>query len=254
MRPAFVRGEKRDIGGYMANIIKLPERLKTIAGFIEDGAAVADIGTDHGLLPVFLAQNGLARSIIASDISMDSLDSARGLANKHGVSNLIAFSLGSGLTGLDASMADTIVIAGLGGETIAAIISSAPWTRVWDIRLILQPQSKSRELCEYLRETGYSLSGARLALDNGRLYVVMLVSGGAGVSGLEPELELLAMLMHCGDPLVGVYLDGLIAGARRRHEALRESGASGVLEAALRLSTYISMKEVYESTFSLAHF
>jgi len=247
MRPAFVRGVKRDTGGNMAKTIKLPERLKTIADFIEKGAAVADIGTDHGLLPVYLALNGLARSIIASDISMDSLDSARRLAGQYGVSSLIEFSLGSGLAGVDASMADTVVIAGLGGETIAGIISGAPWSRARDIRLILQPQSKSRELCEFLRETGFSLTGARLAFDNGRLYVVMLVSGGAGVSELEPELELLAMLMHCGDPLVGVYLDGLIAGARRRHEALRDAGASGVLEAALRLSTYISMKEVYES-------
>jgi tRNA (adenine22-N1)-methyltransferase len=113
-----------------------------IASFIHRGASVADIGTDHGFLPVYLAQNGLARSIIASDISAGSLEAARRSATNYGVSDKITFIVAPGLSGIKETDVDTIVIAGLGGETIAAILNEAPWTRYSDIKLILQPQSK----------------------------------------------------------------------------------------------------------------
>lgn len=229
--------------------MKLPDRLRTIAGFIENGAAVADIGTDHGMLPVYLAQNRLARRIIASDISEGSLSAARRTAAKYGVADKIAFTVAPGLSGVAETDADTIVLAGMGGETIAGILKEAPWTKR-GARLILQPQTKTAELCIWLRLDGYIISDAKLARDNGRFYVVLLVRGGASESSLEPEIELLARLMFNRDPLLSGYLEELIAKTNKALEGIKSSGEPGTLDMANRLAVYISMKEVNDSAYS----
>jgi len=234
----------------MMQIIRLSDRLKAIAGFIKEGASVADIGTDHGMIPVYLAQTGLARTVYASDISAGSLDAALSTAEKYGVADKINFIVAPGLDGIGDSEVDTVVITGLGGETIATILRDAPWTRHQRISLILQPQTKVAELCRYLRECGYTLRRARLADDNGKLYVVMLVSGGENDSSLEPEVELIARLMHADDPLLGRFLDELIMRAKRALEGMRDSASPELLEMALRLSVYVSMKEVHDNANS----
>ena len=230
----------------MAQIVNLPERLRTIVGFIQNGASIIDVGTDHGLLPAYLAQNGAASHIIASDISIGSLGSAHHNAAKYGVTDKITFIEASGLSGIRESDVDTIVIAGMGGETIAGILRDAPWTRRSDIRLILQPQTKLPELCDFLRQAGYALQGAKLSLDAGKLYVIMLVHGGKSDSALAPELELLARLMHSEDPLLGRYLDELMNRTRRILDDMSDSGTPEALDLALKLSVYINMKETLD--------
>ena len=153
---------------------KLPARLKTVAGFIENGAAVADVGTDHGYLPVYLAINGLARRIIATDISAGSLAAARRSAAKYGVTDMISFVVAPGLSCVCPTEVDTIVIAGLGGETIAGILGDAPWTKEGK-RLILQPQTKIEELRRFLDENGYTTLDTKQTHDKGRDYVVIIV-------------------------------------------------------------------------------
>ena len=156
--------------------MKLPERLKTVAGFIETGASVADVGSDHGYLPVYLAINGQARRIIASDISAGSLAAARRNAAKYGVADMITFVVAPGLEGVSGSEVDTIVIAGVGGETIAGILGDAPWTRDGK-RLILQPQTKKEKLLLFLSENGYVVREIKETRDRGRDYTVILAEG-----------------------------------------------------------------------------
>ena len=160
--------------GKMQRIKKLPERLKTIAGFIGPGASVIDVGTDHGYLPVYLAQTESARRIIASDISAGSLGAARRAAEKYGLSDRIEFIVAPGLTGVSEADVDTIVIAGMGGETIAGILEASPWA-VNCRRIILQPQTKIEELRCWLRENGYAIQEEKQARDRGRDYTVLFV-------------------------------------------------------------------------------
>ena len=156
--------------------IKLCARLQAIADFIEAGATVADIGTDHGFLPVYLAQTGLARRIIASDMSAGSLGAARRSAGKYGVSGKIEFTVAPGLDGVRETDVDTIIIAGVGGETIIGILEAAPWTKTGK-KLILQPQTKKDELLGFLNEQGYIIIESKQQQDRGRTYTVMLVGG-----------------------------------------------------------------------------
>jgi len=162
----------------MKRVINLPDRLKAVAGYIDKGSAVADIGTDHGYLPVYLAQTGLTGRIIASDISAGSLKSALRSATQYNVADSIEFIVAPGLSGIQPSDVDTVVIAGLGGETIVDILKGASWTRMRNIRLLLQPQSKIDVLCRFLYDNGYAIKDTKTVPDRKRLYTVIYATGG----------------------------------------------------------------------------
>ena len=213
--------------------LKLSNRLMAIASFVEKGASLADIGTDHGYLPVYLAQNGLVRGIIASDISAGSLMSARRCAAKHGVSGKITFIAAPGLSGVGETDADTVVIAGLGGETIAGILKAAPWTKHSGVRLILQPQTKIDKLCSFLHENGYVITGAKLARDNGKFYVIIGTQGGTAPL--------------CSDPLFPAYMNDRIAKARRALDGMKKSSAPDVLGMTLKLEAHLKLMEEFEN-------
>ena len=163
--PVFVVKEMKQV--------KLSVRLKAIIDMIEIGASVADIGTDHGFLPVYLAQKNIARRIIASDISAASLEKARMAASKYNVSESITFIAAPGLCGIASSDVDTIVIAGMGGETIVSILKDAPWTIHRDVRILLQPQTKIELLCRFLYDQGYIIRETKSVLDRNKYYTII---------------------------------------------------------------------------------
>jgi len=160
-------------------LIKLSARLKAIVDFVDKYATVADIGTDHGHVPVYLAQTGLVKRVIASDISAASLDAARRAAMEYNVPELITFLVSSGLDGVTPTDVDTIIIAGLGSETIIQILEDAPWTKYSRVKLILQPQSKIDMLFRYLYDNGYEIMQTVTVLDNGRQYTILLIKSPA---------------------------------------------------------------------------
>jgi len=159
-------------------IAKLSARLRAISELIDEGANVADIGTDHGLLPVYLVQTGLAGRIFASDISAASLDAARRSAAEYNVTDLITFLVAPGLDGISPALVDTVVIAGLGGETIMSMLKDAPWTKRCSISLILQPQSKIDLLSRFLYDCGYLVKQTRSVRDRDKNYTIIHAMGG----------------------------------------------------------------------------
>ena len=155
--------------------LKLSNRLRALADLIDNGASVADIGADHGYLPVYLAQNCRAARITASDISAASLSAARRFAEEYNVTESITFMVTPGLDGITAADADTIVIAGMGGETILQILENAPWTKSEAVKLILQPQSKIDLLCRFLYDNGYEIKETISVVDKGKRYTVIRI-------------------------------------------------------------------------------
>ena len=133
---------------------KLTNRLKAIYKHIVSGGA-ADIGTDHGYIPVRLALSAYPERLVASDVSSESLDKARQTAVKHNVYDEIDFIHCDGLSDISPINLKNIIIAGMGGETIATILSKAPWTSEDERLLILQPMSKSDLLREWLQQNSY---------------------------------------------------------------------------------------------------
>ena len=102
----------------MEQRMHLTPRLRTIMEMVPQGVRLADIGTDHALLPVALLRREKIASAIASDIGQGPLESARRTARQFGYEDHVSLRLGPGLTTVQPKEADTIVIAGMGGETI----------------------------------------------------------------------------------------------------------------------------------------
>jgi tRNA (adenine22-N1)-methyltransferase len=155
--------------------IKLSDRLLALADLIDIGAAVADVGADHGYLSIYLAQNHGASRIIASDISAASLSAARRFAKEYNVTQLITFMVSPGLDEITAADVDTIVIAGMGGETILQILKNAPWTKCEAVKLILQPQSKIDLLCRFLYDNEYKIKETKSVTDKGKSYTIIRI-------------------------------------------------------------------------------
>jgi tRNA (adenine22-N1)-methyltransferase len=198
--------------------MELSPRLRTVAQLVPSGAQFADIGTDHAYLPVWLILNGVIETAIAADLRPEPLRRARETAERYAVADRVDFRLCDGLTGIQPDEADTVAIAGMGGETIAHILAAAPWTRQPDMTLILQPMSTQPELRAWLGENGYQITQEHTVCEGKTLYTVLQVMAG-NMPSLTPA-ELWAG-RQSGDPLRGELLDALIRKARRALEGRR---------------------------------
>lgn len=153
--------------------LKLDERLSACAGFIRENSIVADIGTDHGYLPAFLILNKRIKSAIACDINEKPLEKAKETAEKFGVTDKISFRLCDGLNGIESFEFEDLVIAGMGGELIANIISRSEYIKNEKYNLILQPMSKAEILREYLSENGFEIISEKAVISNGKINTVI---------------------------------------------------------------------------------
>ena len=157
--------------------LELTPRLQLLADWTPPGARLADVGTDHAYLPVWLRLHGRVVSAIACDLREGPLARARETGRLYGADG-IEYRLGNGLSVLSPEEADTIAIAGMGGENIAAILADAPWTADGKHTLLLQPQTRAEVLRAFLAENGYAIRREALAEDRGVLYPVMEAGGG----------------------------------------------------------------------------
>ena len=152
--------------------IPLSRRLQVCAGFVAPGDRVADIGCDHGYLSIYLLQTGRASHVYASDIGEGPLQSAHINANKYGVADRLQLYLSDGVKNIPRDF-DTLICAGMGGDTMVHILESAPWLRSDKYRLILQCQSKTPMLRQYLSENGWRIAEETVLRDGRFLYTVM---------------------------------------------------------------------------------
>lgn len=154
--------------------IPLSSRLLACCSFVAPGDRVADIGCDHGYLGIYLLLKGIASAVIASDINEGPLQSAVRNSEKFGVRDKISFYLSDGVRNIPREF-DTMVCAGMGGDTMVSILSAAPWLQSKQYRLILQCQSKTPLLRKYLSDTGWRIAQEKVLKDGKFLYTVMEV-------------------------------------------------------------------------------
>lgn len=154
--------------------IPLSDRLQVCAGLVAPGDRVADVGCDHGYLSIYLLTQGIASSVIASDINEMPLQSAMRNAEKFGVRDKMTFYLSDGVRNIPRDF-DTLVCAGMGADTMVSILEAAPWLCDGRYRLILQCQSKTPMLRRYLSENGWRLTEESVVRDGRFLYTVMEV-------------------------------------------------------------------------------
>ena len=188
--------------------MKLPisKRLLCCALMVTPGSRVADIGTDHGYLGIYLLQTGAARHVIACDLRKDPLENARRNAKLFGVDGAMEFRLSDGLEKILPDEVDTVVMAGMGGDLIQKILSQCPWRKREGLQFILQPQSAGNVLRRWLCEDGFEIQREEPVQDGHFLYTVMDIRQGEPAP-LTPGTEYASpALLASKSPLVGTYL------------------------------------------------
>lgn len=188
--------------------MKLPisKRLLCCASMVTPGSRVADIGTDHGYLGIYLLQSGAARHVIACDLRKDPLENARRNAKLFGVDGEMELRLSDGLEKIRPDEVDTVVMAGMGGDLIQKILSQCPWRKREGLQFILQPQSAGNVLRRWLCEDGFEIQREEPVQDGHFLYTVMDIRQGEPAP-LTPGTEYASpALLASGSPLVGNYL------------------------------------------------
>ncbi len=152
----------------------ISKRLLACCELVHPGDRVADIGCDHGYLAIYLLQNHIASGVIASDIKPQPLAAAKRNAAKYAVTENITFHLSDGVQSIPRDF-DTMICAGMGGDTMVSILENALWLADTRYRLILQCQSKTPMLRKYLSENGWYIRQERVLKDGRFLYTVMEV-------------------------------------------------------------------------------
>lgn len=166
------------------NLPKISKRLSAAAAMSRAGARIADVGTDHAYLPIYLFLTGSAVGGVVSDINRGPVERARANLCDYGCERAFCAVLTDGLNGIESYAPEDIFILGMGGELIIKIISEAEWVREEGVRLILQPMTHPELLRKYLAREGFEIIRETL-VDEDKIYHVIC----AEHTGREEELD-----------------------------------------------------------------
>ena len=156
----------------MNNIINISERLKCAASLVNKGARVADIGTDHAYLPIYLVQNGISNKVYACDVRKEPLRRAQLHIDEYGLSDKITTQLCDGLKGINKGDVDTVTICGMGGKLMKSILQAGIDKLGYNTQLVLSAQSELRDFRAYLLEAGIDIKSEHILLEDGKYYFI----------------------------------------------------------------------------------
>ena len=234
--------------------MRLSERLERVVSFVRPCASAADIGTDHALVPVELVRRGIVKKAIAMDVRPGPLSRAKEQISRAGLSDQIEPRLSDGLATLKPQEAETVIIAGMGGELIIRILTEG--RHMWDsvAQWVLSPHSEVFKVRGWILENGFSIEKEDMVCEDGKYYVLMDVKraeaeteageGTGAEAGLKTEspardAEFVRLLYGDGlirerNPVLAQYLKEEEQMLMEREASLRQS-AKGSLRAAERL-------------------
>lgn len=174
---------------------------------VTPGKRLADVGTDHGYIPIFLVGRGISPSAVAMDINQGPLSRAGEHIRKFGLEDRIKIRLSDGLKNLKSEEADSMIAAGMGGGLIIRILSESQKTAESLDELILQPQSEIAKVRRYLIDAGYRIEAEDMVLEEGKFYPMMRVIRGEKEDYSWEELEFGKRLLEQGHPVLRQYLE-----------------------------------------------
>ena len=156
-------------------MVKLSNRLLAVASFVTDGNVLADVGTDHGYIPIYLLQEKRIPRAIAMDINAGPLQRAKEHIDLYGLNNYIETRLSDGVAALTPGEVDTVLVAGMGGGLVMHILEEGKEVCRQVKELILQPQSELEHVREYLWSNGYVILEEDMVLEDEKFYPMMRV-------------------------------------------------------------------------------
>ena len=222
--------------------LRLSERLKLVASFVPEGSRIADIGTDHGYVPIYLAEIGKIKSALAMDVRKGPLARADEHIEeyRHDVGDAaisIETRLSNGLEKLQAKEADTVIIAGMGGELMLRILRDGAHMYDSVKHYVLSPQSELSVFRHGLEKLGISILEEQMLMDEGKYYVILHAAPGSMHYEQEYEYRYGSDLIRKQDPVLREFLERELAqgeellahlsrmqteGAQKRAESLRQ--------------------------------
>ncbi len=194
-------------------------RLLSICSLVPEGAAVIDVGSDHAYVPIYLVKNRKAVCALATDVHDGPVKRSRENIEKQGLGTQIKTQKADGLFCVDTASYDTIIIAGMGGKLIARILENCD--NLSGKTLILQPMTAATELRAFLLQNGFSILTEKLALEDEKLYAVMLAERGNPSPYTEMELLLGKGMKE--DPLYPLLLRKTYAKLQKRLQGLEKA-------------------------------
>lgn len=197
--------------------MNLKPRLQAIASLVPANTTIADIGTDHGYLPIFLVKSGKVNKALACDYNEGPLLSASKSISKEQLEEKIETRLGSGLSVVHPQEVDMAIFAGMGGSLMIQLLEDSPEVVATLKGLILQPQEAIPKLRQYLIASGFQISRELLVVEDERLYTIILAVPSTQKVGQLTEIEALVgpCLLRERPPLFSRLLTELIAKNRR---------------------------------------
>lgn len=196
----------------MENSLNLPPRLLTIAKLASPCRVLADIGTDHALLPAWMIRSDLCGRAYACDINSGPLKRAEATVVRWNLSDRIQLILSDGLRKVPCEY-DVLTIAGMGGDLIAKILYDTPPEE--SVRIVLQPMSKPEVLRRFLMRNGYRILRETAVSEGAKCYIILTAQRSEAAS--EPEFfrpEIPQNLDCTPDALV--YLEKLLTSHQKR--------------------------------------
>lgn len=169
-------------------MVSLSQRLTRIAAYIPSGAKVADIGTDHALLPVYLAQTGRVATVIAGELNDGPFAAAQKQVEQSRVGDVVHVRQGDGLSIVSPGEVDTIIIAGMGGPLICSILDKGLTVLQQTARLVLQPNVGEAGMRLWLRDHGWALLAEELIKEDGHFYEILVAEKGEGTAAKNEKL------------------------------------------------------------------
>lgn len=187
--------------------MKLSKRLETIASFVHKGSIIADIGTDHGYIPIRLVQDQTVPRAYAMDVRKGPLERASAHVRECGLEEKITLRLSDGLEKLQPGEADTVIIAGMGGELICRILEAGSHVRDSVSDWILSPQSELGSVRRYLEQAGFSIVRETMVKEDGKYYTVMEARKGRMHLEMPWYYEYGKCLIRENHPVLAEYLE-----------------------------------------------
>ena len=186
--------------------MQLSKRLQAVANLVTPGNRLADIGTDHGYVPIWLYEQGRIPSALAMDLREGPLQRAKEHIRMHGLDEKIKTRLSDGLEKLLPGEADSIVIAGMGGMLVVKILTQGQAVLDSVQELILQPQSDLDAVREYLHRTGFVIVQEEMVFEEGKYYPMMKAVHGENTDDRKIWFLYGRLLLENRHPVLESYL------------------------------------------------
>lgn len=187
--------------------MELSKRLQAVADLVSEGEIVADIGTDHGYIPIYLVQTGTCMKAFAMDINKGPYLRATQHVAGHGLSHQITTRQSDGMKALKEGEATSIIIAGMGGALVIKIVEQEK--RLWETihEMILQPQSELAKVRTYLQENQWKVVQEEMILEDGKYYPMMRVIRGVEEAYTGAELAYGRILIGEKHPVLKIFIE-----------------------------------------------